>query len=85
MNRKSVTAVLLVVSIIINIAFLVFAYIQKYRADDLRQEVLNLTREVLTIQRETKAELDECEGLRAQCDEAREQCEQKVLAISNRK
>jgi hypothetical protein len=85
MNRKSVTVIFLIVSIIANVVFFVFAYVQKISADASKSEAIRLTTALQTVQQQSKAELDQCEGLRDQSDEAREECERKLLTISNRK
>jgi hypothetical protein len=85
MNRKSVTTVLLVVSLVLNVVFFVFAFIQKNAANTAHEKAQQASRSLMALQIEWKAELDECEGMRGQSDQALEDCERKILAISNRK
>lgn len=85
MNRKTLTAILLAVSILCNGVLFVFAYIQKVSGDATRTEAAALMKRLVMAEQQAKAELDQCEGLRAQSDGAREECEKKILAISNRK
>lgn len=77
--------ILLVVSILVNVIFFVFAYVQKIAANASLAESERLMTELQIVQRQSKAELDQCEALRDQSDDAREACERKLLNFSNRK
>ena len=85
MNRKTITGIVLTISLLLNLIFFVFAFVQKAAADTARDEAAHQAKLYLEQSRLAKAELDQCEGLRAQSDEAREECEHRVLSLSNRK
>jgi hypothetical protein len=85
MNRKTITGIIVALSILLNLVFLVFAVVQKAAADTARELAVESEKRCIEQSRLFKAQLDTCEGLRAQSDEAREECEQRVLTLSNRK
>lgn len=85
MNRKSVIAILLAVSIIINLLLAVFAFVQKAAADTARQEALNNAEKAQVTTNVLKAELDYCESLKEKAEKAQEECELRVIAFSNKK
>ncbi|HEY0743278.1 MAG TPA: hypothetical protein VGD40_17540 [Chryseosolibacter sp.] len=85
MNRKTVTGIVLAISILFNLLLFVFSYVQKAAADTARELAVENARQCAEQTRLAKAQLDMCEGLKARAEQAREECERKVLAISNRK
>jgi hypothetical protein len=85
MNRKTVTSIVVALSILLNLVFIIFAVVQKAAADSAREFAVQSEQRCMEQSRLFKAQLDTCEGLRAQSDDAREECEQRVLILSNRK
>lgn len=85
MNRKTITSIIVAISILLNLVFIVFALVQKAAADTARELAVQSEMHCIEQSKLFKAQLDTCEGLRSQSDDAREECEQRVLSLSNRK
>jgi hypothetical protein len=85
MNRKSITGIILAISLLLNVILFVFGFVQKAAADSAREVAMENERHCSEQSRLAKAQLDLCEGLREQSDRTREECEQRVLTLSNRK
>ena len=85
MNRKTITGIVLAISLLLNLVLFVFSFVQKAAADTAREAAVENERHCAEQSRLAKAQLDLCEGLRAQSDETRAECEQRLLTLSNRK
>jgi hypothetical protein len=85
MNRTTVFAIALAVSIFLNLALFVMIRIERGRSEEMQLAASKVEENAKKSEQQAKAYLDTCEGLKAQAEQAREDCERKILAISNRK
>ncbi len=83
--RTAVIAVLLAISVVVNLVFFVFAKIQKEAADNQLEVVLDLKDQLTRLENDCRAREDVANALRMQADAARVACEEKLLGASNKK
>ena len=83
-TRNVVIAVMLAISVVMNVVFFVLARIQKAAAENQLELVLELKEQMIKVENDCRAREDAANALRYQAETARNACEEKLISFSKK-